>query len=141
MNKKEDISLFLAVEAVLNNSMRTLRETQVMTVEDVAKLYEVAPSYLQRRIKINPDRFPKDFMFSITKKEQILLNTKHSFVLTEGGILILGGQLRSEKARKIHMQFIQYFVKLNNQYIERLGINNADTFLIFESLKRIKKDQ
>lgn len=114
MNKKEDITLFLAVESMLNNSMRTLRSTQVMTVEDIAKLYEVTPQYIQQRIKKNPDRFPKDFMFRLTKEEQDILNTKYPFALTEGGVLMTGGKLRSEKAIKIHFQFIEYFVKLSN---------------------------
>lgn len=135
---KEDTTLFLAVEAMLNNSMRTLRSTQVMTVEDIAKLYEVTPQYLQQRIKKNPDRFPKDFLFNITKKEQTTLETTHSFVLTEKGILMAGGQLRSEKAKKIHLQFIEYFVKLSKANMEKLGIADKDTFLIFELLKRMK---
>ena len=137
MNKKEDMTLFLAVEAMLDNNMRTLRKTQVMTVEDVAKLYEVAPKYLQQKIKKNPGRFPKDFMFHLTEKEQKTLNTIHSFVLTEKGILMAGGQLRSEKARKIHMQFINYFVKLSKANMEKLGIADKDTFFIFELLKRM----
>lgn len=134
---KEDTTLFLAVEAMLNSSMRTLRATQVMTVEDIAKLYEVTPQYLQQRIQKNPGRFPKDFMFSITKNEQTTLHTAHSFVLTEKGILMAGGQLRSEKAKKIHLQFIQYFVKLSKASMEKLGIADKDTFLIFELLKRM----
>lgn len=141
MNKKEDTTLFLAVEAMLNNSMRTLRSTQVMTIEDIAKLYEVTPQYLQQRIKKNPDRFPKDFMFRLTKKEQDALKTVYLFALTEGGILMAGGQLRSEKAKKIHMQFIEYFVKLSNTTMEKLGVAKEDTFLILELLKRMEKEQ
>ncbi len=137
---KEDMTLFLAVEAILNNNMRTLRSTHVMIIEDVAKLYEVAPSYLKQRIKKNPGRFPKDFMFSITRKEQTKLNTKYAIVLTEKGVLMVGGQLKSEKARNIHMQFIKYFVQLYKTNMEKLGITNEDTFLIFELFKRMIKE-
>ena len=141
MNEKEDMTLFLAVEALLNNNMRTLREKQVMTSEEVAKLYEVTPHYLQQRIKGNPDRFPKDFMFRLTKKEQDTLKTAYPFVLTESGILMAGGLLRTEKARKIHVQFINYFIKLCKTTMEKTGVSDEDTFLIFELLKQMEKEK
>jgi hypothetical protein len=37
---------------------------------------------------------------------------KGEYALTEPGILMLGGLLRSERARRAHMQFIEYFVLL-----------------------------
>ncbi|MGI6337772.1 MAG: hypothetical protein ACOXZV_00140 [Bacteroidales bacterium] len=37
---------------------------------------------------------------------------KGEYALTEPGILMLGGLLRSERARRVHMQFIKYFVLL-----------------------------
>ncbi len=37
------------------------------------------------------------------------------YALTEPGILMMGGLLRSERARRAHMQFIEYFVHLAHE--------------------------
>ena len=47
--------------------------------------------------------FPSDFITETNNVE---------YELTEPGILMLGSLLRSERARRAHMQFIEYFVHL-----------------------------
>ena len=37
---------------------------------------------------------------------------KGEYTLTELGILMLGGLLKSERAKRAHIQFIEYFVHL-----------------------------
>jgi hypothetical protein len=37
--------------------------------EDLAELYEVETKQLKRQVRRNADRFPADFMFVLTKKE------------------------------------------------------------------------
>jgi len=37
---------------------------------------------------------------------------KGEYALTEPGILMLGGLLKSERAKRAHIQFIDYFVHL-----------------------------
>lgn len=108
----EDYTLLIAVEFMLANNMRVLMGQQVMTNEDVAKLYEVSPDHLQDRVKRNKGRFPRDFTFRLTRKEQELLQTNYPVVFTEKGILMAGGILNSKRAIKVHIQLIRYFVKL-----------------------------
>ena len=78
-----------------------------MKDDDIAMVYEVKIKDLRKKINSNRSRFPSDFMIETSEGE---------YVLTESGILMLGGLLRSERARRAHMQFIEYFVHLLHEH-------------------------
>lgn len=50
-----------------------IRGLQVMLDRDLARLYQVETSALKRAVKRNIGRFPKDFMFELTKEEGEIL--------------------------------------------------------------------
>ena len=69
MNKKE-----IAVE-VLATKILLVRGRKVMLDRDLAELYGVATKVLNQAVKRNIRRFPMDFMFQLTKSEQLGLVT------------------------------------------------------------------
>jgi ORF6N domain len=48
-----------------------LRGQRVMFDRDLAELYGVETKYLNRQVKRNRERFPREFMFRLTKKERM----------------------------------------------------------------------
>jgi len=46
-----------------------VRNRKVMLDFDLAEMYAVETKQLKRQVKRNTERFPKDFMFTLTKKE------------------------------------------------------------------------
>jgi hypothetical protein len=53
----------------------TIRGQQVMIDRDLAEIYGVSTGRLNEQVKRNPDRFPSDFVFQLTKQEwEILQN-------------------------------------------------------------------
>ena len=46
-----------------------VRNQQVIMDRDLAALYDVETSQLNRQVKRNIQRFPEDFMFQLTKEE------------------------------------------------------------------------
>ena len=65
----------------IENLIRTIRGQQVMLDSDLAMLYGVKNKRLNEQVKRNPERFPADFMFQLTKQE---LNTlKSQFATTK----------------------------------------------------------
>ena len=46
-----------------------LRNKKIMLDADLAEMYGVETKYLKRQVKRNTERFPKDFMFVLTRKE------------------------------------------------------------------------
>jgi len=47
----------------------TIRNTKVIVDRDLAKIYGVETRRINEQIKRNPDRFPEDFVFQLTKEE------------------------------------------------------------------------
>jgi uncharacterized protein YecT (DUF1311 family) len=118
------------------------RGYKVIVDQDLASLYETETKVLKQQVKRNIDRFPKDFMFELTKeeKEQLvtncdrLSNLKHSsvnpLVFTEKGVAMLSSVLKSEKAIQINIEimraFTQYRSMLNENKEWKKEIQNLD---------------
>jgi len=107
-----------------------MRGYKVMIDADLAALYETETKALKQQVKRNIDRFPKDFMFQLTKEEKAQLvtncdrlsNLKHSVVLpmafTEQGVAMLSSVLRSKKAIKINIGIMRAFAVYRAMLIE-----------------------
>jgi phage regulator Rha-like protein len=107
-----NFTTFLAVEAFIQEHSREIRGEKVLIDLDVACLYEISLVELYKIIGKNKRRFPPDFMFMLNneEKEKLSLKSKKVFAFTQMGILMLGGQLKSYKAVRMHLQLINFFV-------------------------------
>jgi len=94
MNKRE-----IAVEIVATKIL-LVRGRKVMLDKDLAGLYGASTMRLNEQVKRNRERFPKDFMFQLTKEEASNLishfaisswggNRKLPHVFTEQGVAML----------------------------------------------------
>lgn len=122
-----------------------IRGKQVMLASDVAKLYNTETRIINQVVRRNINRFPEEFCFQLTKKEILLLKSQNvisnennesirggvrylPYVLTEQGIMMLSGLLKSELAAKINVQIINAFVAMrryiSNGLIEQQWVNN-----------------
>jgi phage regulator Rha-like protein len=118
-------------ELRIENMIYEIRGKQVMFSSDIAKLYDVEPKILNQTIKRNANRFPESFCFQLTHYEKEDLRLRSQFVtlnknnnmrgqhlkylpyaLTEQGIMMLSGLLKSDIAVKINIQIIDAFVKI-----------------------------
>ncbi len=103
-----------------------IRGEKVMIDRDLAVLYEVDTSHLNRAVRRNIERFPEDFMFAMSKDEiqnwicQIGISNsslkqglrKPPLVFTEQGIAMLSSVLNSSRAIQVNIQIIRLFTKL-----------------------------
>jgi len=125
----------------IENMIYEIRGMQVMLSSDVAKLYQVETKVLNQTIKRNINRFPTEFCFQLTDEEINELSLRSQFVtlnknnnyrgqhykylpyvLTEQGIMMLSGLLKSDIAVKVNVKIIDAFVKMrhiltNNQNV------------------------
>ena len=122
-----------------------IRGVQVMLSSDVAKLYQVETRRINEVIKRNIKRFPDTFCFQLTEiefynlKSQFAISNKNShggvrylpYVLTEQGIMMLSGLLKSDIAVKVNVQIIDAFVKLR-RYVSN-GLINSEILLNHEN--------
>ncbi len=142
----------------IENLIYEVRGVQVMLSSDVAKLYQVETKVINQTIKRNINRFPKTFCFQLNddeieelslRSQFVTLNKSNNFrgqhikyfpyVLTEQGIMMLSGLLKSDIAVKVNIQIIEAFVKMRhyigNNLIEQKYINS----IVFEDHDRILK--
>jgi len=89
-------------------------------------LYEVATKALNQAVKRNIERFPKRFIFQLTKDEWQFLKSqivtskietrggtpKLPFAFTEHGVTMVASVLRSKKAVKMNIAIVEAFIAL-----------------------------
>jgi hypothetical protein len=70
---------------IIQNKIYEVRGQKVMLDFDLADLYKIETKMLKRAVRRNINRFPKDFMFELTKKEW--QNLRYQFgTSNQGGI-------------------------------------------------------
>ena len=140
----------------IENLIYEIRGVQVMLASDVAKLYQVETKVLNQTIKRNINRFPNRFCFQLNnyeieelslRSQFVTLNKSNNlrgqhfkylpYVLTEQGIMMISGLLKSDIAVKVNIQIIDAFIKLrkyvSTSILEQKYIND----LVFKNSKRI----
>lgn len=125
----------------MNNSMSAeviatkifeVRGKKVMLDKDLAKLYGVATSNLNKAVNRNIERFPGDFMFQLTSEETKNLmfqsgtsswggTRKLPSVFTEQGVAMLSSVLHSKRAVQVNIHIMRAFVQ-----IRKMLFTNAD---------------
>ena len=147
-----------------------IRGRQVMFNSDVAKLYNVATKRINEVIKRNINRFPEEFCFQITIEELekvssrshfVTLNKSNNYrgynikylpyVLTEQGIMMLSGLLKSDIAVKVNVQIIDAFVRMRKyissnlieqKYINQLVLEDHNSIkLLQESFSKLEEKE
>ena len=127
-------------------SIHLLRGQKVMLDCDLAALYGVETRILNQAVKRNADRFPKDFVFTLSREEigrisQIVTSSsglkfsKQVHAFTEQGEAMLSSVLKSERAVKVNIAIIRAFVKLR----EALETNRELARKFSELEKRVGK--
>src|SRR3989338_2259955 len=109
-------------QEVIERKIYLIRGHKVMLDRDLAELYGVETRVLNQAVRRNINRFPSDFMFSLSREEimnlsQIVISSriKHApnvFVFTEQGVAMLSSVLNSERAIQVNIAIIRAFVKL-----------------------------
>jgi hypothetical protein len=106
-----------------------LRGQRVMIDADLAALYGVATKRLNEQVKRNVERFPQDFMFTLTAQEkaEVVANCDHltklkfsktlPFAFTEHGAIQAANVLASPQAIEMGVYVVRVFVKLREMII------------------------
>lgn len=106
---------------LIRSRIFTIRGVQVILDKDLAELYGVEVSQLNRQVKRNIERFPDDFMFQLTREEcsrcqiGVLNGSRGSnikylpYAFTENGVAMLSGILRSSRAIAANIQIMRAF--------------------------------
>ena len=138
ITERDNISFTNNIESLI----KVIRGQQIILDRDLARLYQVETSQLNRQVKRNIERFPEDFMFQLTKEEcsrcQIGIlnegrgsNVKYSpYAFTENGVAMLSGVLRSKTAIEVNIRIMRAFTSMRH-----FMANNASVFSRLETIE------
>ena len=106
---------------VVERKIYLIRGHRVMLDKDLASLYGVETKNLNLQVKRNIRRFPEDFMFQLSKEENLRLQIATSsyggrrylpYVFTEQGVAMLSSVINSERAIMVNIAIMRAFVRL-----------------------------
>ena len=137
----------------IESKILVIRGQHVMIDRDLAELYGVETKRLNEQVRRNIERFPSNFMFQLTREEQIQaegflrsqfatleienedLRGKHSkylsYAFTEQGVAMLSAVLKSDTAVQTSIMIMEAFVALRH-FLQ----NNSKIFSEIDYLKR-----
>ena len=165
MSKKKTNEVSIPEEVIISK-IYLIRSHKVMVDSDLAELYGVETKRLNEQIKRNQDRFPGDFMFTLTAEEWQNLKSQNATsrswggrrklpnVFTEHGVLMLSSVLNSEQAIKTNIQIMRIYTKMRqmlithqdlllkfNELEAKVGKHDQSISQIFAYLKQLLQEQ
>ena len=139
-----------------------VRGLKVMLDRDLAELYKEETRRLNEQVKRNKEKFPKHFMFQLTKKEVETMVSQNAipskqvlggylpFVFTEHGVLQAANVLKSQRAVQMSVRIIEVFIKMRemlsahkdvllklDQLESKVNKHDHSIQLIFNALKQL----
>lgn len=161
---KQELQVLVAEQKILNK-IYVVRGEKIMLDEDLAAMYGVETKQLKRQVRRNIERFPKDFMFELTRKEFENLRSQIGtsswggtrympMAFTEQGVAMLSSVLNSKTAVEVNIRIIRVFTKLREYALTHKEIlvqlanlekevkgNSKDIENIFTVLKELIEKQ
>jgi hypothetical protein len=148
----------------ITNRIYFIRGLKVMLDRDLAELYGVETRVLKQAVKRNIDRFPNDFMFSLSNQEfdhwrsQFVISNfgdkmglRHPpMAFTEQGVAMLSTVLNSKRAIQVNIQIMRIFSQFRQMLsghedlrkkIEAMEDKYDRQFrIVFEAIKQLLKE-
>jgi hypothetical protein len=136
----------IVLEKKVGSKILVLRNQKVILDADLAELYGVTVKQLNQQVKRNPDRFPADFLFTLTKAEHQSLRSQivtsnvgrggrrylpHAF--TEHGAIMAATVLNSKRAIEMSVFVVRAFVRMR----DALALNHSIETKLSELEKRL----
>ncbi|MCR5019223.1 MAG: ORF6N domain-containing protein [Bacteroidales bacterium] len=133
--KKKTSLLPVSIREV-EDKMAVIRGMVVIADADVAALYGVETKDLNRAVRNNPEKFPKNYLFilkanelqdlrcKISSTNVSVMNRNSTKVFTERGLYMLATILRGERARNVTFAIIETFYKVRSLKRELLELHN-----------------
>ena len=120
----------------IRQSIFLIRGQKVILDAHLAELYAVRTRVLIQAVTRNLSRFPRDFMFQLTKREfanlrsQIVISSLWGgrrtapYAFTEQGVAMLSSVLRSRRAVTVNIEIMRAFVELRRMVSEHADLAN-----------------
>ena len=127
---------------LIQNLIHEVRGQKVMLDFDLAKLYQIETKALKQAVRRNLERFPDDFMFTLSQEEynELKINIRSQFVtlengrgkypkyapfaFTEQGIAMLSSVLKSKIAIEANIAIMRAFVQVRQYLLAAASVSS-----------------
>jgi hypothetical protein len=148
--------------AAVESRIHLIRGSKVMLDTDLAQLYGVATSNLNKAVARNLNRFPDGFIYRLTRQEFAILKFQFGtsslhggrrqmpYAFTQEGIAMLSGVLRSPRAVAVNIEIMRAFIRMRGMLVsvdelarkldalERKALaHDKDLEEVFEALRKL----
>jgi len=156
----------LAVMEKIEDKIYLFRGQRVMLDSDLAQIYEVETRVLNQAVNRNLGRFPKDFVFQLSRNEfnSLISQTvtsktgrggrrKLPYAFTEHGAVMLASVLNSPTAVEASITVVRAFVKMRSilalhkdlakkiDQLAKVAVRHENDFeVVFQLLSEIMRD-
>jgi hypothetical protein len=121
LKRKRALSNLVPAETI-EKKIFLLRGQKVLLGPHLAGLYDIETRVLMQSVRRNIERFPKDFMFELSREEisrisQSVISLKYSktvYAFTEQGVAMLSSVLNSPRAIQMNIAIMRAFVQLRH---------------------------
>ena len=135
----------------INQIIYNFRGTRIILDFHLAELYGASTKALKQAVRRNIERFPKDFMFELTRDEVKSLNknqrsqfvtfdwpsiTYTPFAFTEQGVAMLSTVMRSKGAVKVNIEIMRTFV-----FLRKTAFHHSEILQKINNLEEKYDDQ
>ena len=132
--EKEIINALIPYKDV-EEKIAIIRNIEVIADADVATLYGVETKRINEAVRNNPDKFPSEYMFELSKNELhdlrsnisstnvSTMNRNPTKVFTEKGLYMLATILKSKQATTVTFAIIETFAKVRSLKRELLELH------------------
>ncbi len=147
-------------QETIEHKIFLIHRQKVMISTHLAELYRVETRVLIQAVKRNIERFPNDFMFSLTRAEimnlsQFVISSKlkhapNVYAFTEQGVAMLSSVLRSKRAIQVNIAIMRACVKLRkilsthkelapklNQLERKIEKHDVEIKAIFDAIREL----
>lgn len=114
----------------VSSKILILRNQKVILDTDLAELYGVPVKRLNEQLKRNPQRFPRDFLFTLTREEYKHLRSQNAtsssahggrrylpHAFTEHGAIMAATVLNSKRAIEMSVFVVRAFVQMRQSLV------------------------
>ena len=125
----------LVLTRKVGSKILVLRNQKVILDSDLAELYGVSVKQLNQQVKRNRDRFPSDFLFTVTSAEYkdlrsqtVTSSSKHGgrrylpHAFTEHGAIMAATVLNSKRAIEMSVFVVRAFVRMREAILDNQRI-------------------
>lgn len=151
MKRQEHDMMALGIQTLIFQ----IRGKPVMLDKDLAALYGVETRVLNQAINRNHQRFPNDFMFTLTREEILRISqfvtslkfSKNVYAFSEQGVAMLSSVLKSERAIQVNIGIMRAFVQMRRLTLSIIDVRrkidamenkyDGQFKVVFDALRKI----